>query len=438
MSSWVIAQEPLPELTQETTQNFVESQEFKTLKTSIQNRDFVNAWQTAQSHADSYLGDADFDFLYGIAALENNHVEQAVFAFERVVSNKPAWLDAQYYLAKSYYYMKDYQSVIKLSDALNSQPELPKQLSSASKSLKETAQRRLAQQSLYYQQQLRADLGYDSNLNAGVDADNIFLPFLGANVALNDASKENSDSYASLYYQFNGSKALTQKSKLLFFTQANLHQFINETDYNRMTFEASLSYLQQFDLFDASVGVSLKPLWFSSEYYRSQGNINAGIKKRFNEQWSLSADLSLGQTQNAVNDYLDTDDAALSITGQYFIGNWRHSASISYLNQESQSVESEHNSSQSNAINFNSLWLLSQKWLMSTSLSWQRQTYSGIQPFYLTQRVDDFLMITAMMQFKPTKAWSYRLNANVQDRNSNLSLFSYQRIDVGLTASFDF
>lgn len=419
-------------------QEFVKSNEFKILKDNIQKKDFVSAWQVAQLHADDYLGDADFDFLYGISALNNYNVELAVFAFERVVANKPQWLDAQYYLAKSYLMMKNYQATMQLCDALVSHPSLPKELVSATNNLKKTAQMRLEKQSLYYQQQFSAVLGYDSNLNAGVDEDNIFLPFLGANVLLDDASKENSDNYLSLFYLLSGSKTLTQKSKLLFFTQTNVHQFMNETDYNRITIEGSLSYLQQFNYFDASVGVSLKPLWFSGDYYRTQASFNTGIKKYINKQWVVSGDLSLGQTQNDVNDYLDTDDLSLSVTGQYFIGNWRHSASVSYLEQESQLMQSQHNSSTSNAFNFNSLWLFDKKWLLSTSLSWQRQTYGGLHPYYLTQQVDDFFMFTSMLQFKVSDAWSYRLNANIQDRDSNLSLFSYQRIDIGLTASFDF
>lgn len=61
------------------------------------------AWQNALSLEDEYLGDTDFDFLYGLIALRVNEEERAVFAFERVVANRPNWRDAQYYLAAAYY-----------------------------------------------------------------------------------------------------------------------------------------------------------------------------------------------------------------------------------------------------------------------------------------------------------------------------------------------
>jgi hypothetical protein len=419
-------------------QEFVNSSDFEVLKKHIQDKDFVNGWQVAQLNANEYLGDADFDFLYGIAALEQNNNELAVFAFERVVANKPLWLDAKYYLAKSYFRMKNYHAVLQLCDTLTTQPKSSPALVSVSTSLKKSAQRKLDQQSVFYQQQVNLGTGYDSNINAGVDEDNIYLPFLDASVVLDSTSKENSDNYLSLNYLFSGSKALSQKSKLLFFTQANIHQFFQETDYNRITLDGSISYVQQFDNFDASVGVNVKPLWFGGNYYRTQASVNGGIKKRLSDQFLLSGDLSIGKTKNNINDKLDTNDLVLTVSGQYFMGNWRHTAALNYLEEKSQSAETPHNSSKSDSIHFNSLWLINQEWLMSGAFSWQRQKYNGEHPFYFTQRVDDMWSITSMVQFKASNELSYRLNASYQDKDSNLSLFSYQRFELGLSASLIF
>jgi hypothetical protein len=419
-------------------QNFVETSDFELLKEYVQKQDFVNGWTVAQSNADEYLGDADFDFLYGITALEQNNTELAVFAFERVVANKPSWLDAQYYLAKSYFHMKNYHAVLQLCDTLITHPKSSKPLASASVSLKKSTQRKLDQQSLFYQQQVNLGIGYDSNINAGVDQDNIYLPLLDANVVLDETSKENSDNYLSLNYLLSGSKALSQKSKLIFYTQANIHQFLQETDYNRITLDGSISYLQQFESFDASVGVNLKPLWFAGDYYRTKASVNGGIKKHLSDQFLLSGDISLGKTKNNINDSLDTNDLALSVAGQYFKGNFRHTVAINYLEEDSQSAETAHNSSKTDSIYFNSLWLINQNWLMSGALSWQRQKYDGEHLYYFTQRVDDMLALTTMVQFKASNVLSYRLNASYQDKDSNLSLFSYQRFDIGLSVSLNF
>ena len=132
--------------------NFSDSSAYQTLKDQLDQENFAIAWKVAQVHADEYLGDERFDFLYGIAALNSGNVELAVFAFERVVANKPNWLDSQYYLAKSYFQMSNYHAVIQLCQTLIAKSIVNDNLKTASEKLLRVAHKKLAQQSLYFQQ----------------------------------------------------------------------------------------------------------------------------------------------------------------------------------------------------------------------------------------------------------------------------------------------
>jgi hypothetical protein len=49
-----------------------------------QNR-YEEAYVMSRGMLDQYEGDAEFDFLYGLAALESNRISEAVFAFERIL-----------------------------------------------------------------------------------------------------------------------------------------------------------------------------------------------------------------------------------------------------------------------------------------------------------------------------------------------------------------
>lgn len=417
---------------------FIDTPDYHSLKDQINNQNFTQAWEIAQLNADEYLGDVDFDLLYGLAALKNNNVELAVFAFERVVANKPAWIDAKYYLAQAYFRMANYQAVISLCQTIVIQPHSTDKLVAVSNKLQQEAEKKLAQQSFYFQQYASVGTGYDSNINAGTDEDNIFLPFLGQNVALSDSSKENSDNYLVLNYYLNGSQALTQKSKLLFSARANTHRFMSESDYNRTILDGSVSYLHQFEEFDAGIGLRIQPLWFSGDYYRTQASVNGQIKKQLSQQWLVAGDLSLGQTKHRENEILDTDDLMLSVSSQYFTGSWRHSIALSYIDSESQDKVNDHISSKSSLLNYNSLWVINSHWLASGTLSFQHQSYQDLHPFYFTKRVDNMLSLAAMIQFQQSKDVSYQFNMSVHDKDSNLALFSYQRIDIGLSASLSF
>lgn len=68
---------------------FRDNSAYVELRQKIQENDANSAWQLATNLEDEHLGDVDFDFLYGLAALQVKENERAVYAFERVVANKP-------------------------------------------------------------------------------------------------------------------------------------------------------------------------------------------------------------------------------------------------------------------------------------------------------------------------------------------------------------
>src|SRR5262245_11197799 len=52
------------------------------LNTLVTNRQYTEAYALALQLQEANEGNPDFDFLYGLAALETGHANEAVFAFE--------------------------------------------------------------------------------------------------------------------------------------------------------------------------------------------------------------------------------------------------------------------------------------------------------------------------------------------------------------------
>lgn len=61
------------------------------------------AYEIAREHRDRLEGDIEFDFHYGIAALETGHLGEAVFALERVIMQRPAYFRARLELARAHF-----------------------------------------------------------------------------------------------------------------------------------------------------------------------------------------------------------------------------------------------------------------------------------------------------------------------------------------------
>ena len=419
-------------------QTFRDNSAYTSLSQKIQSNDANSAWQLATKLEDEHLGDVDFDFLYGLAALKVKENERAVYAFERVVANKPQWLDAQYYLARTYHLMKNYHASVEITQLLIDIDAISPQLKASAESLNSQSNAALDKQSLFIQQSVNVSLGYDSNINAGTSEDNIYLPFLDQEIILSENSKENSDSYLGLGYQLMGSKALTQSSKLTFFGSGKLHNFINDSAFNRITLRTNVQYHKDFEAFSTNVGVRAVPLWLDGEYYRTQYGATLGLSKTFHQQWMVSTQAFVGQTKNDINKFLNTDDASIQLSTQYLTQKWRHVISLIYSQEESAFVESQHNSKDTNTINYMVNFAINQQWLATANIGYQQQSYQHEHPFFLEKQEDDMWLFSSSIQYKDSANWTYQLSANMQDKDSNLTLFSYQRAEINLSARLSF
>jgi len=408
------------------------------LQSEIDNQTYDSAWSTATLHADKYLGEPKFDFLYGVAALANNQAEHAVFAFERVTSNQPSWLYAHYLLAKANYQISNYQTAIDGGQLLLSHESTPSELKQPVQELMHLAQAKLDKQSLYIANSISLNLGHDSNINAGTNEDSIYLPFLRAEIPLSETSQENSDTYGALTYQLTGEKTLSQKSKVLFSGQATLQQFSQATEYNRMFARISAKYQHAFSFGKVALGVKVTPLWLDDDFYRTQSAITIDFNKPINHQWTLTSGISIGEINNKINNTLNNDTLSAHVFTHYYSGNTKHSIGIDYVNETSKLVDYNHNSRQLTTIKYTTLWLINNHWSATSQIGFQKSSYDENHPFFLTKRQDDLWLASAMLQYKHSSKWSYRLSLNVLDKDSNISLFSYQRSDISLSAMFNF
>ncbi|GAA6170983.1 hypothetical protein NBRC116592_06530 [Colwellia sp. KU-HH00111] len=419
---------------------FKEDAAFTQLKQLITANEQSSAWHYAKTLEAEYLGDADFDFLYGLIALRVNETERAVYAFERVVANKPNWLDARYYLANGYFKMKNYHGVIDIVNAISLIENIPDNLKASFAKLQAMSVSQLNKQAVYVNHSLAAKLGYDSNINAGTREENILAEdnILGEDILLSNESRENSDNYLALDYQLIGSKALTQTSKLVFSGLGQLHAFANESNYNRLLVDARVNYQKEFENFTTSVGLKVTPLWLDDSYYRTQFGSTIAINKQINNQWFVSTEAYLGKTNNSVNEQLNTSDLSLQMAAQFALVNWRHTLSFAVSQEQSEHLENSHNDKQTKAINYSSLWLINPQWLASVNIGYQHQAYQDKQPFFLETRSDDMWLLGTSIQYQYSNVWIYRISANIQDKDSNIPLFSYQRSDISFSVSMSF
>ena len=411
---------------------------FTALQNQLNNKNFESAWLTAKTLEDEYLGDPAFDFLYGIAALENNNAEYAVFAFERVTANKPNWLDAHFLLAKSNYKIANYQAAISTSQKLVNNASISNKLKQSALQLIDLSQTQLNKQSFYLSQKISLTLGHDLNINSGTVEDDIFLPSIGQSIPLTEQSKEISDSYGALSYQALGSKTFSQVSKLLFSGKGTAHNFKEESDYDRIIGDFSIKYQHTFDFGQLAFGVKLTPLWLNSDFYRTKNALTTSFEKQLTKQWLLTTGVEVGQTKNKVSSLLDTKNVSGSLYAHYFTGNVKHSIGLNYTDEKSEDSSQNYISNKLTMLSYSNLWLINNNLLASSMIAYQQKDYQGLQQFFLEKRSDDMWLASLNIRYTHSKTWSYSINFNAQNKDSNVPLFSYERSDISLTANMNF
>ena len=164
---------------------------------------FPQAFELADRLVEEFEGDPDFDFKYGMAAIETQHYDQALFAFERLVISFPEQPRYRLELARTHFYLRNLiRAEIEFHKVLKQKPP-ETVVKNVEKFLEQIAD---LQRSVQPRFMFALDMagGYDSNINSATDENSLQLeindvPF---EVPLDDDSRETASSYWSTLINF--------------------------------------------------------------------------------------------------------------------------------------------------------------------------------------------------------------------------------------------
>lgn len=150
------------------------------------------AYAIGQKHPD-LLGDPDFDYFYGLAAIEAGHAAEGILALERFLLLNPDNARARLELARGYFVLGDdvrareeFEAVRRLNPPANVLAAIDRFVDAI-----RTREGRYQTTASFYAE---AGFGIDTNVNGGATDANITLPVFGA-VTLSDTGVEKRDSF---------------------------------------------------------------------------------------------------------------------------------------------------------------------------------------------------------------------------------------------------
>src|SRR5262245_36177730 len=142
----------------------------------LEKGDAKGAYELGRQNRDQ-LGNPAFDFYFGIAAIDAGHAGEGVLALERYVLTFPDNVSARLQLARGYFALGEDARARQEFEALRAlQP--PADVAAAVDRFLDAIRLREARYTTSGGVYLEFGVGYDSNVNGGVQNANIFLPNL--------------------------------------------------------------------------------------------------------------------------------------------------------------------------------------------------------------------------------------------------------------------
>ncbi len=166
------------------------------LESLLQGGKAQKAYELALEMSITEAGNPQFDFLYGLAAIEAGHPERAIFPLERVLLAEPANMRARLELGRAHYLLGELDAAREYFNdvlAVDPPPNVRTRIAQFLASI-EARDKTLRAKFMGYAE---FKLGTDSNVNSATDDDHIVIPALGQ-VSLNGSSQELSDEFAEL------------------------------------------------------------------------------------------------------------------------------------------------------------------------------------------------------------------------------------------------
>lgn len=405
-------------------------------------------------------GELRFDYLLGVAALESGRPDKATLAFERVLAMNPNFAGARMDMARAYFYQEDWlRAKSEFEIVLTQNP--PDATRAIVQKYLDTIAEQLKAPLLHMTAYAEAGLGYDSNVRNASNELQFIVPYFNhAIFPISPSNRKVADSFyngalgGEIFYDFNDYWSIYAGVD----ARQRGYQFLN--NFNSLNFDsrAGISFTLNQNIFRIGVGGGAYYLGqtvgsFDSiqpDYNRYSSAMNADWRYMLNPDNQISVFI-----QHANHRFVDTA-MAINDFNQSAVGSgWLHVlqdsksilfASVFYITENDIApitLTNPNGGRIDGAKNLQGIRAGAQASVyddveLFSYLSIQSCGYENINPLFLLKRNERQYDVSAGANWHWNKHWSLRPQLSFTRNDSNIILYSYDRLDTSLTIRRDF
>lgn len=395
------------------------------------------AYELLMQSFEQNVGDPEYDYLLGVAALDSGHPTQAIFAFERVLDIEPDHQLARADLARAYYQSgereaakQEFQS-LKVSDLSEGMEQVVDRFLSAIEQGYGVSQSRF---SAYIQ----ASGGYDSNVNGATSENTVAIPALGNLIfTLNQDNQETDSAVGSIEGGFEmETQILRPNMHLIAGASIEQRSPIKHADFRSRTLNANVGMKY-------ASGKSQYLLLGQGQRYQFAGETNRNLLGATGQwRYSLTDNTQLTAfTQWAALRYPEQEVRnANSISGGFgFAHSFAGSLSPVMFGSVFGGKERELEQSRPDlgrdyaGARMGGQILLTPEISSFASLNYQYSIYSGNDPLFFIRRKDQVYGVNAGINYQPIKGLVVTPSLNYSRNESTIDINQYERWQAFIT-----
>lgn len=398
------------------------------LQQAVENEQYAVAWQTAQTLKANYEGEARFDYLYGLAALETGHLDYALLALKRAVANAPEQVRPRLELARTYLALNNKASATNEFKAALELPMPALVRTNVEQQLQALAKGEEPVNQGVWQAATSFALGYDSNVNLGVSNASINLPIFGE-VTLDDASVKQDSPLSELGAQLSYQRVQNAEQAWFISTSLNSKQYPDALAYSTRDLSLNAGKVLITGNKRYQLGLNLQALNVrDNSYSRSQGlEASLNYKLAADKNWLSALTWSHTAYQQASNKSQNNQTLQLSQQYQLNYGDLGHQIGFAVSHEIPAENKFKYLSRDVLSLGYglNKTWNTMQT--SSIGVNAQRRVNQDNDLTYRAKRKDTRLTFQIAHQVQLTNKTTFFTNAGYVKNASNLDLYDSKK-----------
>lgn len=401
------------------------AEDFPTVRQLLNDDKPDEAYQFLTQKEAEHMGETRYDLLLARIALKTGHPHEAIFAYERVLINKPGNNLARVELAIAYYQINELEKsrqLFKVALKTNPPEKIEKNIHNYISRINE----KIGSRKHSFSGLLTLKQGWDSNINSATNASEIELA-IGTYRPTEGVDKETPDTFTEvvnrLYYKYNFNVNSSFFSSAGYSNREN-----NNKQFDTQTADIKLGYSHATDIGKLSIPVSYQTMWLDEKQLREVSTISTRLNRSGGGSFT-DYSLQYGEIRYPYQQPLNVDFVAASFAFGFSdkASGFSQQYAIFHGNETPTNSLYEFNAREYWGIQMRLPVRISSRHVITPKVVYQIAEYNQRHPFFKEKRKDDYSYYEINWRWQFGRQWSLDTQAGHTDSSSSVPLYTHTR-----------